>query len=79
VADVTQVDQLLHGEETHTAGDAGYSGVHKRPEHEGRTMIWAISARPSSYKKHGKKCPIGRAKHKVEYTKLEFATTSDLP
>ena len=51
VADVTQVDQLLHGEETHTAGDAGYTGVQKRPEHDGRKMIWSISARPSSYKK----------------------------
>ena len=27
VADVTQVDQLLHGEETYVSGDAGYTGV----------------------------------------------------
>lgn len=39
VADVTQVDQLLHGEETHVCGDAGYTGVEKRPEHEGREVI----------------------------------------
>jgi len=31
VADVTQVDQLLHGEETYVSGDAGYTGVEKRP------------------------------------------------
>ena len=59
VADVTQVDPLLHGEETHVAGDAGYTGVHKRPEHESRKVIWSISARPSSHKKHGKKSLIG--------------------
>ncbi|CAM4022218.1 Transposase DDE domain protein [compost metagenome] len=31
VADITQVDQLLHGEETYVCGDAGYTGVDKRP------------------------------------------------
>jgi len=79
VADVTQVDQLLHGEETHTAGDAGYTGVHKRPEHEGRKMIWSISARPSTYKKHGKKCPIGRAKRKIEYAKSQVRAKVEHP
>jgi len=51
VADVTQVDQLLHCEETYVCGDAGYTGVDKRPEHQGRQMIWSIAARPSRYKK----------------------------
>ena len=32
--DVTQVDKLLHGEETHVCGDAGYTGVQKRDEHK---------------------------------------------
>jgi IS5 family transposase len=50
VADVTQVDQLLHREETYISGDAGYTGVGKRPEHQNRQTIWAIAARPSSYK-----------------------------
>ncbi len=79
VADVTQVDQLLHGEETHTAGDAGYTGVHKRIEHKGRKMIWSISARPSSYKKHGKRCPIGRAKRKIEYAKSQVRAKVEHP
>jgi IS5 family transposase len=39
VADVTQVDQLLHGEEIYVSGDAGYTGVDKRPEHQNRKMI----------------------------------------
>lgn len=50
VADVTQVDQLLHGQESYVSGDAGYTGVDKRPEHQNRKMIWSIAARSSSYK-----------------------------
>jgi IS5 family transposase len=51
VADVTQVDQLLHGDETYVCGDAGCTGVEKRPEHQDLLMIRSITARPSSYKK----------------------------
>ena len=47
---MTQVDQLLHGEETYVYGDAGYIGVDKRAEHQDRKMIWSIAARQSSYK-----------------------------
>jgi IS5 family transposase len=51
VADVTQVDQVLHGEETYVSGDAGYTGVDKRSEHQNRQMIWSIAARPSRSRK----------------------------
>jgi len=40
VADVTEVAQLLHGEENVVCADAGYTGVEKRPAHEGRQVIW---------------------------------------
>ena len=50
VADVTQVDKLLHGEENMVGADAGYTGVEKRPEHDGRKVIWQIAARRSTYK-----------------------------
>ncbi|WP_176517187.1 transposase, partial [Pseudomonas ceruminis] len=40
VADVTQVDKLLHGGENVVCADAGYTGVEKREEHEGRQVIW---------------------------------------
>ena len=36
VADITQVPRLLHGAETRVWGDAGYEGVARRPEHQGR-------------------------------------------
>ncbi|GGU69452.1 hypothetical protein GCM10009504_28230 [Pseudomonas laurentiana] len=43
VADVTKVAHLLHGAENVTCADAGYTGVEKRPEHEGRPAIWQIA------------------------------------
>jgi len=39
VADGTQVDKLLHGDENVICADAGYTGVEKRSEHEGRYAI----------------------------------------
>ena len=50
VADVTEVAHLLHGDENVICADAGYTGVEKRPEHEGRPVIWQIAARRSTYK-----------------------------
>ena len=55
VADVTQVDKLLHGDENVVCADAGYTGVEKRPEHEGREVIWQVAARRSTYKKLDKR------------------------
>jgi len=44
--DITQADQLLHGEEQRVWGDAGYQGVEKRPEHQEREVDWNIAMRP---------------------------------
>ncbi|MGF6691748.1 IS5 family transposase [Metapseudomonas resinovorans] len=62
VADVTQVDKLLHGKENMVGADAGYTGVEKRPEHEGREVIWQIAARRSTYKKLSKRSELYKAK-----------------
>ncbi|RMP05170.1 ISPssy, transposase, partial [Pseudomonas amygdali pv. morsprunorum] len=79
VADVTQVDQLLHGEETYVSGDAGYTGVDKRAEHQDRQMIWSIAARPSRYKKHGEKSLIARVYRKIEFTKAQLRAKVEHP
>ena len=34
VADITQVDKLLHVQGSVVCADAGYTGVEKRPEHQ---------------------------------------------
>ena len=76
---MTQVDQLLHGEESYVSDDAGYTGLNKRPEPQNRQMIWSIAARPSSYKKHAKKSLIGRLRRKIEYAKAQVRTKLEHP
>jgi transposase, IS5 family len=44
--DITVADKLLHGEERRVWGDAGYVGIEKRTEHEGRETDWLIGLRP---------------------------------
>jgi IS5 family transposase len=47
VHDVTQAHVLLHGEEELAGGDAGYTGVEKRPE--AKTAIpWLVAMRPGT-------------------------------
>ena len=43
VADVTQAHALLHGAETVVLADAGYQGVEKRIENQGRTVRWHVA------------------------------------
>ena len=61
------------------SGDAGYTGVDKRPEHQNRKMIWSIAARPSTYKKHDKESLIGRLRRKIEYTKAQLRAKVERP
>jgi IS5 family transposase len=79
VADVTQVDKLLHGEENMVAADAGYTGVEKREEHEGRQVIWQIAARRSTYEKHGKKSVLYKAYRRLEKAKAQTRSKVEHP
>jgi IS5 family transposase len=49
VNDVTQAGALLHGEEEAAFGDAGYQGVHKRPEAAG--PAWHVAMQPGLRRK----------------------------
>jgi IS5 family transposase len=49
VNDLNVAGQLLHGEEHAAFGDAGYQGVHKRPEAAGPT--WHVAMRPGKRRK----------------------------
>lgn len=49
VNDVTLAGALLHGEEEAAFGDAGYQGVHKRPEAKG--PAWHVAMRPGLRRK----------------------------
>ena len=50
VHDITEADQLLHGDEEQVWGDAGYLGIEKRDEHKDRDVEWQINARPGKRK-----------------------------
>ena len=50
VADVTQTDKLLHGDEEAVYGDAGYTGADKREELKGKKLRWNIAERRSAIK-----------------------------
>ena len=79
VADITQVDKLLHGDENVVCTDAGYTGVEKRPEHEGRKVIWQVAARRSTYKKLDKRSALYKAKRKIEKAKAQVRAKVEHP
>ena len=79
VGDVTQVDKLLHGEENVVCADAGYTGVEKRAEHDGREVIWQVAARRSTYKKLGKSSALYKARRKIEKAKAQVRAKVEHP
>ena len=46
VHDLSSAAELLHGEETVVYGDAGYQGIEKRPEMQGRGIGFRVAMRP---------------------------------
>ncbi len=79
VADVTQVAELLHGEENAVYADAGYTGVEKRKEHEHRNVIWQIAARRSTYSRLSKRSVLYKARRKIEYCKARTRAKVEHP
>jgi len=79
VADVTQVDHLLHGGENVVCADAGYTGVEKRKEHTGRQVIWQVAARRSTYQKLGKRSALYKAKRQIEKAKAQVRAKVEHP
>ena len=60
-------------------GDAGYTGVEKRAEHDGREVIWQVAARRSTYKKLGKNTALYKAKRKIEKAKAQVRAKVEHP
>ncbi|KAB0493525.1 MAG: IS5 family transposase [Pseudomonas sp.] len=79
VADVTQVAELLHGDENAVYADAGYTGVEKREEHDGRKLIWQIAARRSTYTKLSKRSLIYKTKREIERVKAQARAKVEHP
>ncbi len=57
VADVTEGNSLLHGQEQDVFADAGYQGVDKRPDARGKAS-WHIAMGPGKRKKLNKDNPV---------------------
>lgn len=79
VADVTQVAELLHGDENAVYADAGYTGVEKREEHDGRKVIRQIAARRSTYTKLSKQSLIYKTKREIERVKAQARAKDEHP
>jgi len=78
VADVTQVDKLLHRKEKTVHGDAGNTGIGSHREHDGRAVKQHIAERRSTAKKR----PKGRLKRltkELEMLKARLRTRVEHP
>jgi len=73
--DITQADQLLHGEEQRVWGDAGYRGIEKRPEHQEREVDWHIAMRPGKRRQ----LPEGGTEAQAERLKAQVRAKVEHP
>ena len=70
VADITQAEALLHGDETAAFGDAGYQGIDKRPESQAQPVSWHVAMRP------GKRRALSRSDEDEQQEWLEQTKAS---
>ncbi len=49
-SDVSQAHAMLHGHEEHAFGDAGYTGVEKRDEMQGKSVKWQVAVKRGKIK-----------------------------
>lgn len=78
VADVTQAQALLHGDETDVFGDAGYQGVEKREENLALPVTWHVAMRPSK-RKTLSKTAVDELLEKIEHTKASIRAKVEHP
>jgi IS5 family transposase len=77
VADVTQAGALLHGDETHAFGDAGYRGVQKRKEAQG--PHWHVAMQPGKRRKLDLTRPWARLLEQAEQLKASVRAKVEHP
>jgi transposase, IS5 family len=78
VADVTQAGALLHGDEIAALGDAGYQGVEKRAENQGKTVTWHVAMK-RSVRKALPNNKLGRMREKLEQLKASVRAKVEHP
>ncbi len=79
VADVTQAHRLLHGQETDVFADAGYQGVDKRAENQGKQVAWHVAMRPGKRRALDKSTFLGQVMDALERTKARIRAKGEHP
>jgi IS5 family transposase len=78
VHDLTPAADLLHGEETVVYADAGYQGIEKRPEMEGKTIGFRVAMRPGK-RRALPDTPEGRLDDLIETAKAHIRARGEHP
>lgn len=78
VHDLTPAAELLHGEETVVYADAGYQGIEKRPEMQGRGIGFRTAMRPGK-RRALPDTPEGRLDDLIETAKAHFRAKVEHP
>lgn len=78
VHDLTPAAVLLHGEETVVYADAGYQGIAKRPEMQGRGIGFRVAMRPGK-RRALPETPEGRVDDLIETAKAHFRAKVEHP
>jgi len=78
VHDLTPAAELLHGEETVVYADAGYQGIEKRPEMQGRGIGFRVAMRPGK-RRVLPDTPEGRVDDLVETAKAHIRAKVEHP
>ncbi len=78
VHDLTPAADLLHGEEEVVYADAGYQGIDKREEMEGKTVVFRVAMRPGK-RRVLPDTPEGRLENLVEAAKAHIRAKVEHP
>jgi IS5 family transposase len=78
VHDLTPAADLLHGEETVVYADAGYQGIEKRSEMQGRGIGFRVAMRPGK-RRALPDTPEGRLDDRVETAKAHIRAKVEHP
>ena len=78
VHDVTEGNSLLHGQETHAYGDAGYQGIEKRPDARAG-VNWHIAMRPGKRRALNKENAVDAVMAKIEKIKAGIRAKVEHP
>ena len=78
VYDLTPAAELLHGEETVVYADAGYQGIEKRSEMQGKGIGFRVAMRPGK-RRALPDTPEGRVDDMVETAKAHFRAKVEHP